>query len=220
MTAEGGHESVVLKVNETQKLPYGWERQIDDDGLVCYKNIITQEIQYEVPTSRAKPKPKQNKPKSEGNASTNDKPVKKKYKYTPSPESRKCIGQCIGIPYIKQYNEKYSNFNNKSSNCLSFCSSIGYNTISSVMSGGCMIILLPLAIIMDIFNLFLAIFLNIPPCCCGCCMYMSERGKVGFCCLGTFILRTSCLFICCEEGECNCDRACSGQADTNMYVYT
>ena len=39
-------------------LPYGWSKGVNDDGMVYYQNNITNEIQYEVPTERAKPRPK------------------------------------------------------------------------------------------------------------------------------------------------------------------
>eukprot|EP00484_Ammonia_sp_Unknown_P022655 CAMPEP_0197025790 /NCGR_PEP_ID=MMETSP1384-20130603/6012_1 /TAXON_ID=29189 /ORGANISM="Ammonia sp." /LENGTH=175 /DNA_ID=CAMNT_0042454361 /DNA_START=55 /DNA_END=582 /DNA_ORIENTATION=- len=43
---------------DERPLPYGWKREMDDDGQLLYMNTITKETQTEFPTQRARPKPR------------------------------------------------------------------------------------------------------------------------------------------------------------------
>lgn len=204
-----------------QKLPYGWSSGVNDDGMVFYKNNITREIQYEVPTQRAKPKPKAKKNNNgeQQRATATELAAQRKKedmkKIQPSTGTRRCISLCVGAPYINDYNEEYSDFSEKNSGCKSFVCSIGFHTISTCKNGGCMLILLPWAIIVDILLLFIS-FILFP--FCGLFCYCAEGGRVGCCCLGTFLLRSSVCHPCCFHGECDCARCLYfAEADGRIY---
>ena len=210
-----GAENEPIVDNHDKPLPYGWSKEITDEGgMVCYRNNITKEIQYEFPTQRARPKPrmKDNKNNAPGESRMTATEIarnkNKGYvnKIQPSGGTRRIVKLCVGVPYVEHYNEQYSDFSEKSSNCKSFIGSIGFHTISICKNGGCMLILLPWAFIADVLLMVLAIILYTPPLCCGCCCYLSEYGKVGYCCLGTCLLRSSICFPCCYGGHCDCVR--------------
>ena len=134
----------------------------------------------------------------------------------PSTGTRRCISLCVGAPYINDYNEEYSDFSEKKSGCKSFICSIGFHTISTCKNGGCMLILLPWAIMADILLFFISIILHL--LMCGCFCYCAEGGRVGYCCLGTFLLRSSIFHCCCYNGDCDCYR-CLVYAEPDGRIY-
>mmetsp|Transcript_17645 Transcript_17645/g.28199 ORF Transcript_17645/g.28199 Transcript_17645/m.28199 type:complete len:228 (+) Transcript_17645:32-715(+) len=224
-SGEGNANEVDLEVTVegNKPLPYGWSKETTEDGQALYRNNITKETQLEFPTQRARPKPRganKNKPGEHSQSATelakqrreNDRNMLR-----PTPASQRCIKLCVGTPYKEEYNEEYSDFNNKSSNCCSFMGSVGYHTISICKNGGCMLILLPWAIVIDVVLLLMAVLSYI--ICCGECCWCLEGGRVGFCCLGTFLLRSCVGFCCWSKGECDIEGCClRASLDGNYYL--
>eukprot|EP00485_Elphidium_margaritaceum_P021028 CAMPEP_0202718446 /NCGR_PEP_ID=MMETSP1385-20130828/122022_1 /ASSEMBLY_ACC=CAM_ASM_000861 /TAXON_ID=933848 /ORGANISM="Elphidium margaritaceum" /LENGTH=143 /DNA_ID=CAMNT_0049381165 /DNA_START=35 /DNA_END=463 /DNA_ORIENTATION=+ len=130
---------VTIDVENEKPLLYGWNRQTDAAGVICYYNIITKEVQYEVPTERARPKPRNREKDGETQLTATEIAASKpKSMYRPSAGSQRCITLCVGTPHKEHYNEEFSDFTERRSDCHSFIGSIGFNSLSIIKNGGWM----------------------------------------------------------------------------------